>query len=83
MSSRILSFVALAVSMLYGAGFAALEPTPRGYAAVGGAVVALSWIAVGTFGKDDEDDPEPKDEPEDEPPVDPFSPYGTPPADRR
>lgn len=54
MNRRHLSFLALAISMFYGVGFAAFDTVPRAYPAIGGAVVALSWIAVGVFGKDDE-----------------------------
>lgn len=53
MPRRYLSFIALAVSILYGAGFAAFDKVPQGYAAIGGGVVALTWIAVGVFGRDD------------------------------
>ncbi|MFL6078354.1 MAG: hypothetical protein ACJ714_00360 [Ornithinibacter sp.] len=52
MDRRHLSFIALAITMLYGASFAVFDETPKGYAAVGGVVVALAWIAVGVFGKD-------------------------------
>ncbi len=53
MDRRHLSFIALAITMLYGASFAVFDETPKGYAAIGGVVVALCWIAVGVFGKDD------------------------------
>lgn len=53
MARRILSFVALAITLLYGASFALFsDGAPKGYAAVGGVVVALAWIAVGVFGRD-------------------------------
>ena len=52
MDRRYLSFIALAITMLYGASFAVFDETPKGYAPLGGVVVALSWIAVGVFGKD-------------------------------
>ena len=52
MDRRHLSFIALAITMLYGASFAVFDETPKGYAAIGGVVVALCWIAVGVFGKD-------------------------------
>lgn len=54
MKRRYLSFIALAITIFYGVGFAAFDETPQGYAAIGGAVVALSWIAVGIFGRDDD-----------------------------
>ena len=54
MNRQYLAFAALAVSMLYGAGFSVFDPTPRGYAPLGGVVVALSWIAVGVFGRDEQ-----------------------------
>jgi hypothetical protein len=75
MNRRYLSFIALALSMLYGAGFAALDPTPNGYAPLGGVVVALVWISVGVFGKDDP-------RPHAGPTTDATSPYRTPPEDR-
>lgn len=54
MNRRYLSFVALAITLVYGASFALFEDgAPRGYAAIGGVVVALAWIAVGVFGRDD------------------------------
>lgn len=80
MSRRTLAFIALAISMLYGAGFAAFRPAPAAYATIGGVIVALAWISVGMFGKEDptqsssaRTSPQP---PEDAPP------YGTPPQDR-
>lgn len=54
MSRRVLGFIALAISMLYGAGFAVVSDPGDGYAQIGGVVVALGWIAVGVFGRDDE-----------------------------
>ena len=53
MNRKYLSFIALAISIFYGVGFAAFEVPPRGYAVIGGALVALPWVAVGVFGKDD------------------------------
>ncbi|WP_129360936.1 MULTISPECIES: hypothetical protein [Micrococcaceae] len=51
MKRKILVFVALAITILYGASFSVLQPdVPKGYAPIGGAVVALMWIAVGMFG---------------------------------
>ena len=76
MERKYLSFIALAITILYGAGFAALDPTPNGYAAIGGAVVALAWIAVGVFGKDGAETAAPQQ------PDDAASPHGTPPEDR-
>jgi hypothetical protein len=72
MDRRHLSFIALAITMLYGASFAVFDETPQGYAAIGGVVVALSWIAVGVFGRDDhrrdhqgpQDTPHPQDTPQ-------------------
>lgn len=52
MNRNTLSFLALAVSMLVGAGFVAVPDAARsGYAAIGGVVVALAWIASGRFGR--------------------------------
>jgi hypothetical protein len=53
MNRRYLSFAALAITLLYGAGFALFDEAPDGYAAVGGVVVALAWIAVGVFGRNE------------------------------
>jgi hypothetical protein len=71
MNRRHLSFIALAITMLYGASFALFDEAPKGYAAIGGVVVALTWIAVGVFGRDigrrdaqgPQDTPEPQDTP--------------------
>ncbi|GIL37630.1 hypothetical protein LG324_10055 [Phycicoccus jejuensis] len=53
MNRRYLSFAALAITLLYGASFALFDGgAPKGYAAIGGVVVALAWIAVGVFGRD-------------------------------
>jgi hypothetical protein len=54
MNRRHLTFIALAISMLYGAGFAVFDETPRGYAPLGAVVVALSWISIGFFGRDEQ-----------------------------
>jgi len=51
MDRRYLSFIALAITMLYGVSFTLFDETPTGYAAIGGVVVALAWIAVGVFGR--------------------------------
>lgn len=53
MQRRYLTFIALAVTILYGVSFAAFDNPPQGYAAIGGGVVAVCWIAVGVFGRDD------------------------------
>lgn len=53
MNRRYLSFVALAITLLYGASFALFDEAPKGYAAIGGVIVALAWISVGVFGRDD------------------------------
>ena len=72
MNRRHLSFIALAITMLYGASFALFDETPKGYAAIGGVVVALTWIAVGVFGRNmphprdpqqPQDSPQPQDTP--------------------
>ncbi len=52
MQRQHLAFVALAITLLYGAGFAVFDTTPQGYAAVGGVVVALAWVGVGVFSRD-------------------------------
>ena len=52
MDRKHLAFIALAITLLHGASFALFDGTPQGYAAIGGVVVALAWVAVGVFGKD-------------------------------
>lgn len=60
MSRKTLTFLALALTLLYGAGFAVIGDGARtGYAAIGGAVVALTWMAVGMFGQQDAPQPPP------------------------
>jgi hypothetical protein len=57
MSQKTLGFIALALSILYGVGFTVIDGDARsGYAAVGGAIVAIAWIATGVFGKPDADE---------------------------
>ena len=52
MNRNTLSFLALAVSMLFGVGFTAVpDAALSSYAAIGGVVVALTWIASGRFGR--------------------------------
>ena len=50
MNRQTLIFIALAVTIFYGLGFAAFD-TGRAYAVLGAGLVTLSWIAVGTFGR--------------------------------
>jgi hypothetical protein len=52
MNRRHLAFIALAITMIYGASFALFDEVPQGYAAIGGVLVALAWISVGVFGRD-------------------------------
>lgn len=52
MTRRILTFAAIAISMLFGAGFAVWSPVPEGYTVVGAVLVALAWIAVGVIGRE-------------------------------
>ena len=54
MSRKTLSFAAIAISILYGAGFAVFDGSRSTYAVIGGAVVAIAWIAVGYLAKPDE-----------------------------
>ncbi|BDZ59807.1 MULTISPECIES: hypothetical protein [Barrientosiimonas] len=51
MNRRVLTFVALAVSMLYGV-LVGVADNRSVIAPVGGVVVALCWVAVGMFGRD-------------------------------
>lgn len=56
MDTKTLGFIALAVTILYGVAFAVIPDDFRQtWAIVGGVVVALVWIAVGTFGRDRSD----------------------------
>lgn len=56
MNRNTMSFIALAITILYGVGFAAFDgDVPTAYAAVGGGVVAIAWIAVGMLGRDGDD----------------------------
>ena len=54
MDRKTLSFVAIVISILSGVGFAVFDGSRSTYAVIGGAVVAIAWIAVGYFGKPDE-----------------------------
>ena len=54
MRRRTLAFIALVITIMYGVGFAAFDIN-RGYAAIGGGIVAIAWIATGMFGRDDHD----------------------------
>lgn len=51
MKRQTLAFIALAITIFYGVGFAAFD-TGRAYAVLGAALVTVSWIAVGVFGQD-------------------------------
>ncbi|MFV0532628.1 MAG: hypothetical protein ACK5MR_03120 [Cumulibacter sp.] len=51
-SRKTLSFVALVASMLYGVGFTVVDDKAT-YAPIGGVIVAIAWVAVGVFGRDD------------------------------
>jgi hypothetical protein len=53
MNRNTLTFIALAITILYGVGFAAFDgDVPTAYAAIGAGIVALSWIAVGMLSRD-------------------------------
>lgn len=53
MDRKVLSFIALACSMIYGIGFAVIDDDVRSiWAPIGAGIVALAWIAVGVFGRD-------------------------------
>lgn len=55
MNRNALVFIALAVSIGFGAGFAAFgNDVPGSYSMLGGPLVALSWIAVGLLGRCDD-----------------------------
>lgn len=56
MDRKNLAFVALVITILYGAGFAVIGSDNRTpYAAIGAAIIAIAWIAVGMFGRDEPD----------------------------
>ncbi|MGC5626671.1 hypothetical protein ACPYO6_00310 [Georgenia sp. Z1344] len=61
MSRKTLAYIALVVSILFGAGFIVFEESRGTYAIIGGAVVAIAWISVGYLGKPDEPDDAPRD----------------------
>lgn len=52
--SRLLRFIALAVTILYGVGFAVIGDGARtAYAAIGAGLVAIAWIGAGMLGRDE------------------------------
>ncbi len=53
MNRQYLIFAALAVSILYGVGFAAFDPLPQAYAPLGAGIVAILWVSVGFLGRDE------------------------------
>lgn len=54
MDRRTLSFVAIAVSLVYGLGFALVTDGARtAWAVTGAAVVSITWLAVGMLGRDE------------------------------
>lgn len=53
MPRRTLAFIALAISMLYGVTVGVAGDHRTVIAPIGGVLVALAWIAVGVFGRDD------------------------------
>lgn len=53
MNRPTLAYIALVITILYGAGFALVGDGSRTvYAALGAAIVAIGWISVGMLGKD-------------------------------
>ena len=64
MDRKTLSFIAIVISILYGVGVAVFDGSRSTYAVIGGAVVAIAWIAVGDLGKPDEQ-PAPPTAPQD------------------
>lgn len=53
MDRKILTFITLALSMLYGISVGVFADARGWLAPLGAVVVALAWIAVGMFGKSD------------------------------
>ena len=51
MHRNALAFLALAVTMIYGVGFALFDTPSQAYAVGGALLVALCWIAVGALGR--------------------------------
>ncbi|WP_018157106.1 hypothetical protein [Demetria terragena] len=52
MDRKILQFIALVVTLIFGAVVALVDENRQTIAIAGGMVVALAWVVVGTFGKD-------------------------------
>ncbi|WP_462417732.1 hypothetical protein [Kytococcus sp. Marseille-QA3725] len=52
MNRNVLTFLALAITIIYGLGFAVLDDKST-YAVIGAGVVAIAWIAVSMLGRDD------------------------------
>ncbi|NLG21909.1 MAG: hypothetical protein GX555_10850 [Actinomycetales bacterium] len=53
MDRKMLAYVALVLTIIYGGLFAVIGEDSRGtYAALGGIVVAIAWVSVGVLGKD-------------------------------
>ena len=57
MDRRTVSFIALALSMLYGIGFAVIDGDKGHYAIIGGVVLAIAWMAVGLVGRRESERP--------------------------
>lgn len=55
MDRRILTFIALAISIVYGGTVALVEDNRQTIAIAGGIVVALAWVAVAMLGERDAD----------------------------
>ena len=53
MNRHTLAYIALVITILYGAGFALVGDGSRNvYAALGAAIVTIVWISVGMLGQD-------------------------------
>ena len=51
MNRNALVFIALAITVVYGAGYAVFgQNVPGFYPMLGGPIIGLAWIAVGLFG---------------------------------
>ncbi|SNC72452.1 hypothetical protein SAMN05445756_1850 [Kytococcus aerolatus] len=51
MDNRVLLFLAIAVTIMYGVGFTAIDWSA--YASVGAGVVTVAWVAYGMLGRDE------------------------------
>lgn len=51
MNRRVLFFIAIAITMLFGLGFVVWDPRPDNYAVIGGVLIGLMWLALTMFAR--------------------------------